>query len=152
MGEKTYNDIIENVKGSDAKNDWVRSDDYRQPGTSIRFFIDDVNLRFELIDPGSDEEGAYYANRDFKERWANCHADPTAWRYFVRFYYSSTLIKSFILVAVDGGRASLPMPKAPNDLSFDPLDYKVAQIHDEHNNLDEYIRRSKSALSSNNVD
>ena len=152
MGEKTYSDIIQTVMGSDPKDDWVWSCDGRKTATSIRFFRDDVNLRFVLIDPSHDEDDIYYANRDFKEDWANGHPNPKAWSYFVRLYYASTLIKRFILVAVDGGRASLPMPKAHNDLSFDQLDYKVAQIYDSATNLDEYIERSKSALSRDDDD
>ena len=152
MGEKTYSDIIQTVMDSDPKDDWVWSCDGRKTTTSIRFFRDDLNLRFELIGPSHDEDDIYYANRDFKEDWANSHPNPKAWSYFVRLYCASTLIKSFILVAGDGGRAFLLMPKANDDFTFKDLDYKVAQIHDSSSTLDEYIERSIIALSSGDKD
>ena len=51
------------------------------------------------------------------------------------------LIERFILVSVDGARAELPLPDI-NTLEVQPLPYKIAQIFDELNTLDEYMRRS----------
>ncbi|MBW2194336.1 MAG: hypothetical protein JRF37_01855 [Deltaproteobacteria bacterium] len=51
------------------------------------------------------------------------------------------MIDRFILVSVDGGRAELPLPN-PATLEVDPLVYKVAQVFDEHNNLEEYMSRA----------
>lgn len=51
------------------------------------------------------------------------------------------MIDRFILVSVDGGKAELPTP-ATGTPEIDPLDYKVAQIFDQHGTLDEYLSRA----------
>ena len=139
----THNDIINIVKSSDPSKDWITALDGKIPHTSIRYYKDDVNLRFEV----NQNEEAYYHNKDFQEEWANQHADRKAHSYFVRLYYNATLIEQFTLIYVDGGRASLPMPKSREDLTVDPLDYKVAQIHDGLNTLDDYMGRSNLEIS-----
>jgi hypothetical protein len=51
-------------------------------------------------------------------------------------------------VFVDGGTAELPVPD-PATLEVAPLDYKVAQIFDENNTLEEYM--AKAGLSVKNI-
>ena len=82
MSKTKYKDIIQIMMESEPKEDWVRSSDGYQPGASIQFFRNDVNLRFEVIDSSDDEDDIYYANEDFKVDWANKHPDPKAWSYF----------------------------------------------------------------------
>lgn len=51
------------------------------------------------------------SNDDFLEDWANKFSDSHASSYFVDFFYSGVLVYRDLCVSVDGGRASLPLPK-----------------------------------------
>jgi hypothetical protein len=123
---------------SDPMKDWNHKTDSVRTVSSYKH---DMNLRFEtkFIDDG-------VQCVDFKEPWANCHPDRSATGYWCNLYYGSTLVDKFILVAVDGERAMLPVPKkgSPNARPTQvlPLDYKVAQIHDTLGTLREYMTRS----------
>lgn len=124
---------IENmILKSVAKNDWI--------GVSIGFVSsafckDDVNIRIACAYDGDDIQ-----NKDFKDKWANKHPNPKATGYYFNLYYSSTLLKRIILVSVDGGNALLPTPDSNGVVR--KLDYKIAQIFDTLQNLDEYLQRS----------
>lgn len=50
-------------------------------------------------------------NDNFREVWANKFADSYAISKFVDFFYSNILVYRDVYVAVDGGRAILPLPK-----------------------------------------
>ena len=126
------------ILSSDPTEDWNHVTDAVGSVTSYR---KDMNLRFQIryIDDG-------IQRRDFKEPWASHHPDPSATGYWCDLFYGATRVERFILVAVDGGRAMLPIPKIGPENSRPnivlPLDYKVAQIHDTLGVLDEYITRS----------
>lgn len=135
----TYADIQKAILRSDPQTDWKRSGDRSRTITSYKH---DPNLRFEIL---LTDEGVHCEN--FQEPWATRYPDPLATSYYCKLYYSSTLLESFILVSVDGGRALLPLPDARTPESngiyrVSPLRYKVAQIHDIHGTLDEYMKRS----------
>ena len=130
-------EIFEAIISSDSKDDWASSGVIGATAGETIYFKKNVNLRFEL---SYGEDGVQC--QDFKETWANKHPDQSATGYWHHLYFCSTLIDSFILVSVDGARASLPVPKHPQDLVVSPLYYKVAQIHDTLGTLDEYMIRS----------
>lgn len=134
----TRENIEAAIVRSDAGRDWKRHVDGVR---SITSYQRDVNLRFEVT---YDDEGTQ--NADFREPWANRHPDPNATGYWCRLYYGSSLIETFILVSVDGGRAMLPLPTSGEDRehpgAVKSLNHKVAQIHDTLGSLDEYMRRS----------
>jgi hypothetical protein len=123
---------------SHPKTDWIRAQTNAKQVLSYRH---NPALRFEMshLDDG-------FQNRDFREPWANRHPDPSAAGYWCDLYFGEALIERFILVGVDGVRAHIPPPRredgTPGGDSISTLDYKVAQIHDSLNTLDEYIRRS----------
>ena len=90
-----------------------------------------------------DDEGMHV--KDFKEPWANSHSDSQANSYWYNLYYDGALIERFILVSIDGARAELPLPNVGTH-EVEPLIYKVADIFDENNTLDDYMRRSGLSL------
>ncbi|MBQ6923050.1 MAG: hypothetical protein IJQ73_00265, partial [Kiritimatiellae bacterium] len=47
---------------------------------------------------------------------------------FCDLHYGATIIGRVMLVSVDGGRATLPIPVTPNSTTVRALDYKVAEI------------------------
>lgn len=134
----TRDNIEKVVFDSHPVNDWNHESDSAR---SVASYKHDMSLRFEIKYM---DDGIQCA--EFKEPWANCHADSLATGYWCNLFYGSTLVDRFILVAVDGARAMLPIPKkgAPNTRPTQvlPLDYKVAQIHDTLGTLAEYMRRS----------
>lgn len=104
-------------------------------------YVHNPSLRFEMshLDDGVQQE-------HFVAPWANKHPDPKAVGLWCDLFFGSTLIERFILVGVDGMRALVPLPRkldrTPGGSEIQPLDYKVAKIHDSLNTLDEYIKRS----------
>jgi hypothetical protein len=134
----TRENVEKVIMGSNPSTDWNRESNAVH---SIASYKKDLNLRFEIkyTDDG-------IQNNDFKEPWANRHPDPSATGYWCDLYYSSTLVERFVLVAVDGGRAMLPLPKVgpqgvrPNEVL--PFEHKIAQIHDTIGTLESYMKRS----------
>ena len=130
--------IVKVVLKSDAKTDWVKK---HAPSKEVVSYIHNPNLRFEMSQL---EDGVQC--QDFRESWANRHPDPKAVGLWCDLYFGSTLIDRFILVGVDGVRALVPPPRdaggMPGGVKIQPLDYKVARIHDTLGTLDEYLRRS----------
>ena len=128
-----YEEILEFITTTNAKTDWK----WVQTSWAEEAFLkEDPRLRIRVR---WDNEGIHV--RGFQEPWANKHPDPTANSYWYDLSYDGALIDRFILVSVDGARAELPLPDR-NTLEVAPLIYKVAQIFDGLNTLDEYMRRS----------
>jgi len=128
-----YDEILDFIKTTNAKSDWqwIKTD-----WAEEAFLKEDIRLRIRVR---WDDAGIHI--KDFKEPWANKNQDPTATSYWYDLFYDGALIDRFILVSVDGGRAELPLPN-PATLEVEPQNYKVAQIFDEHNNLEEYMGRA----------
>jgi hypothetical protein len=129
----TIEDII--LK-SDANNDWKGVS--KGMGT-VKFNTEEVNIRIECAYDGDDIQ-----NDNFKEAWANKHPNPHATGYYFNLYYCATLLKRIILVSVDGGNATLPLPDSNNKVK--EFDYKIAEIFDVTNTLDSYMQRSGLTL------
>lgn len=125
---------------SDSKDDWEM---LSLNCKDTVYYKKNVNLRFEIE---YNEAGTH--RERFEEPWANKHPHPNATSYWCRLYYGSTLIDTYILVSVDGGRALLPLPQTAVDLIINPLIYKVAQLFDSMGTLNQYIRRSGLLLES----
>lgn len=128
-----YDEILEFIKTTDGKADWI----WIQTNWAEEAFLkEDPRLRIRVR---WDDEGVHI--KGFVEPWANKYPDPTANSYWYDLTFDGALIERFILVSVDGARAELPLPDRCT-LQVEPLDYKVAQIFDGLNTLDEYMRRS----------
>ena len=128
-----YDEILEFIKTTDPKNDWHW---IKTSWAEEAFLKEDPRLRIRVR---WDDGGVH--TKDFNGPWAITQSDQTATSYWYDLSYNSGLIDRFILVAVDGGQAELPLPD-PVTLEVDPLSYKVAQIFDEHDSLDEYMGRT----------
>lgn len=100
------------------------------------FCKEDVNLR---IVSTLDEQDVQ--QEDFREPWTNNFADPRATGYYYNLYYGATLLHRFILVSVDGARASLPIPN-PGTLEVTRAQWKVAEIFDTLGTLDRYAHQA----------
>ena len=132
--DMTYEELLNFVELSQAKNDWGG---VSTKWISEKFHKEDPLLRFRAK---YTDEGIQ--NHNYQDKWANCHPDPSATGYWYDLYYDGNLIKRFILVGVDGDRSYLPPPDfQTGKVAY--LNYKVAQIHDNSSTLEEYITRSK---------
>lgn len=142
-GAPSFNYVMQCISVSDPREDWER---ISTNISSIAVSKRDVNLHLAInyLDEGQQ-------CRDFKEEWANRHPDPHATGYWCDIYYGSTHISRNILVAVDGGRAMLPIPRQKGIdgklTEVLPFDYRVAQIFDTQGGLDQYMARSKLTLA-----
>ena len=136
----TYDEILDFIVTTDAKRDWHGV----STSVSSEYFLkEDPRLRFRARHT---EDGVQ--NSDFKDPWANCHPNKHAAGYWHELYFDGNFIEQFILVAVDGARAMLPPPNFETN-KIEPLDYRIAEIFDVCNTLDEYIRRSGLEVSIN---
>jgi hypothetical protein len=134
----TYQELLDFILTTNAKEDWHGV----STSVSSEYFLkEDPRLRFKSKHT---EEGVQ--NDDFKEPWANCHPDKHAAGYWHELYFDGDFIERFILVAVDGARAMVPPPDFTTK-KIEPLTYRVAEIFDVCNTLDEYIQRSKLEVS-----
>ncbi|MBI3740926.1 MAG: hypothetical protein HY257_04115 [Chloroflexi bacterium] len=137
LKDSSWENIERIIMSSDPKNDWNSvSDNW----VTIVSYKKDTNLRFEIR-----YEGDGIQAEDFVEPWANRFPDPHATGYWCNLYFGSTLVRKFVLVSVDGGRALLPLPrKLKKSRNFPdqvlPLDYKIAEIHDSLGTLRQYMK------------
>jgi len=101
--------------------------------------IMDSNINDWLFD---DEEGNYTFKKDtgliikrdesenrreFNEEWVKKFPDPVAYVSYHKIFYNSSLIKKIFLVAVDGYRMYIPLPKI-NDLTINKFQYQIGRI------------------------
>lgn len=128
-----YDEIVNFILKTDPRNDWLSVD---REWTQERFLKEDPRLRF-VVKIG--DEGVQ--NDNFQEPWANKHPDPRAISYYYDLLFDGNFIDRVILVAVDGHRAVLPIPKALTTI-VPPFPYKVAEIFDSQNSLEEYMTRA----------
>ena len=128
-----YDEILEFILTTNPKNDWKW---IKTNWAEEAFLKEDPRLRIRVR---WDNEGKH--NDNFQGKWANKYPDPNASSFWYDLSNDGALIERFILVSVDGARAELPLPDI-NSLEVKPLTYKIAQIFDELNTLDEYMRRS----------
>ena len=142
MQAMSFKSIRETILDSDPKADWERSSYiYSNIHFECHFYAPDVNLRFEQ-ELGND---GCSVDTDFGDDWTDKFANKNAKVYGYGLYYASTLIKTFPLVHVDG-RTLMPMPEAGATIVSE-LDYKVAQIHDDLNLLEDYMKRANFTVS-----
>ena len=133
VSELSVDEMIEFVLTTHPRNDWER---VTNNWVEEHFLKKDPKLRFRVE---FNEDGTH--NENFQEPWANDHPDKRAVSYWYDLFYSGSRINRVILVAVDGGRALIPMPDVMSK-KIKTYDYAAAKIHDSLDSLDEYIRRS----------
>lgn len=123
----TYNDVM-NLVLSNPIDNWTCFDEFGE-----YVLKDDVNLRIVRCD--FDEKTEFY------EGWATNHPDNKAYMYTYTIFYNNSRIDRFDLVAVDGLRAHIPMPKMGTN-NIPRREYNLARAVEDNARLDEYIKRS----------
>jgi hypothetical protein len=98
--------------------------DYSYEASTGQFFLKrDTDLRIVL-----DRTNDNLEYSSFDEPWVRKFPDPHGYRQEVNIYYRSTLIMKMLLVNVDGGRYTLPLPKSADNLIITPFQYHVGKI------------------------
>lgn len=100
------------------------------------FLCADPRLRFRTRE---DDVGIHCD--DFQEPWATGHPDSRARSYWYDYLYDGNLIERFILVDVDGHRATLPLPDA-GTTDVPMRRYRIAKIFERNDEVDDYMQRS----------
>lgn len=136
----SYDEILDFITASDAKLDWKW---IKTNWAQEAFLKEDPRLRIRVR---SDDEGI--CEKSFNESWVTALSASSATSYWFDLSYDHALIERFTLVFVDGGKAELPVPD-PATLEVDPLDYKVSQIFDENNTLEEYMGKAGLSVKNN---
>jgi hypothetical protein len=131
--DMNYDEILNFISSSDAKLDWKW---IKTNWAQEAFLKEDPRLRLRVR---SDEAGI--RDKDFSAPWMAAFSNPTATSSWFDLSYDSALIDRFTLVFIEGSKAALPVPDA-GTLKVDSLDYKVAQIFDESNTLEEYMAKA----------
>lgn len=129
----SYDEILDFIALSDTKQDWKWIE---TNWAEEAFLKEDPRLRIRVR---YDDTGIHI--KDYTETWMKTFAKPKATSHWFDLSYDGALIDRFVLIAVDEGKAELPMPE-PGTLEVDPLNFVVAQIFDQHDTLDEYMVRA----------
>ena len=133
----SYEEILNFIITTDANDDWQG---FSTSVSSECFLKEDPRLRLKAL---YTEDGT--VNAEYSTEWTE-KFPGNAYQAYRDLYYGDTHIERFILVYVDGSKAHLPQPDITTD-KIEPLNYRIAEIFDRLNRLDEYIRRSGLKLS-----
>ena len=132
--DMSQEELLSIVAASDPISDWDVSFSGPQ---ALAVYKEYTNLRIE-----HEHSSNYLHSDDFHEKWANKFPDSHASSYYYDLYFGPTRLRRILLVHVDGGRASLPMPQSAVDLRVDKISLNVARIFDNLGTLDDYFSRS----------
>jgi hypothetical protein len=110
----TYDELL-NLLVSSSREDWLHDDDHG-------IFTLRTDLDVTIREVRTERE-----RRRFEEQWAKEFADPVAYHESYELWFRSSFVKAYTFVSVDG-RASLPLPKAPDDLTITREQYAIANI------------------------
>lgn len=91
------------------------------------------------------------SEREFFEPWANCHPDKRAYFYEYEIKYNKIRVTSIYLVAVDGGRAYIPLPERRTNVVKNKYVKFANIIHSYPENINyEYINKSGLKIDYDN--
>lgn len=129
-------DDVKEILATSSQEDWIIDDE-----SGSFTYKNDLNLHIERAE--------YDSYREFNEPWATSHPDKHAVAVDYVVKYGSSFVDKKMLVSVDGHRATLPLPKAINDLSVKASDVNFAKIVNIGDRVDEYLERSRLKVEGN---
>ncbi len=132
-------DEVINILAQSSQDDWIVDDE-----TGSFTYKYDLYLHIK--------RAVFVWYNLFIEAWAVCHTDKNGCSVEYTINYGSSFVDSKTLVAVDGHRATLPMPASATDLNVKSSDVNFAKIVDIGDSVDEYIQRSGLKVQSYQYD
>jgi hypothetical protein len=130
----TYHEILDVVRAAKGE-DWLVND---SKGIFTLKTDLDVTLR----------EVRTHEPEPFAEDWAQDFPNPAATRAIFELWFRASFVMAYDFVAVDGGRALLPLPKAADDLTITRVQFAIADAVNFSGNrscFEEYIQRFRVA-------
>ncbi|MGI9440689.1 MAG: hypothetical protein ACR2OT_06890 [Parvibaculales bacterium] len=137
-----FDDILSTIEQSDPKNDWVGV--IFESSLDYYVYKDDVNLRIEELKDYPDSENESSERELFSEPWLDNLPNNRTYRRYYKIYFNSSILIEIMLLSVDGGRATIPLPVSRDNLRIrSSLDLAVAKIVGNLEALDKYLERLK---------
>ena len=137
----TYEELMEIICSSSA-GDWLHLAE-----AGVHTFRHDLNIRIERI-AGDDasavavsDEARFAFSQSLKHQVFGTDSQPL----YYQICYSSSAVERFVLVAVDGGNAQLPMPDSGTNVVA-LKDYQIAKAIDYLGTLDNYIKHANLTI------
>jgi hypothetical protein len=122
---------FERIIFESKSNDWIFND---SEGAYI--YKKDLNVRIQRKEEDELDE------RKFKEKWTEKFPDRNAYRQEYALFYGSSYCGYQLLIAVDGFRAYIPIPKSSGELKITKKQYSFGKIINDLNRdeLDQYLK------------
>ncbi len=137
----TYEELMEIICSSSA-DDWLHLSE-----AGVHTFRQDLNIRIERVD--ADDASAVSLSDDerfaFAQSWKQQVVGTDAQLLHYQICYGSSAVERFLLVAVDGGNAQLPMPDSETNV-VSVKDYQIAKAIDYLGTLDNYIKHARLTI------
>ena len=137
----TYEELMETICGSTA-GDWLHLIE-----ADMHTFRQDLNIRVERIDVDeasavsiSDDE-RFAFSQSLKQQVFGTDSQPL----YYQICYGSSAVERFVLVAVDGGNARLPLPDSETNVVA-LKDYQIAKAIDYLGTLDNYFKHANLTI------
>lgn len=121
-------DDVQKVLAESGQDEWIVDDE-----TGSYTYRDDLNLHIKRTE--------FDTYENFNEPWAINYPDQEAKSVNYTVKYNDSFVERKTLVAVDGFRATLPMPSAQTNLTVSERDVNFAKIVNVDGSVDEYLKR-----------
>lgn len=121
-------------------DEWIFND---QKGVYV--WKSDLNVRILREEKDDDSDDT------FNEPWVKIYPDKSAHKINYHLYYGVSFIKEELLIAVDGYRAYIPIPKSQNLLQISKNQKSFGAIINfaYGNDFEDYLKRAKIATENN---
>ena len=137
----TYEELMEKICGSKA-DDWVHLTE-----AGVHTFRQDLDIRIERI--AADDASAVSLSDDvrfafsqtLRQQVFGAGSQPVCYQ----ICYGCSPVERFVLVAVDGGNARLPVPDSHTN-AVARKDYEIAKAIDYLGTLDNYIKHANLTI------
>lgn len=129
-------DTLMKTIGESSPEDWLHVEKHG-------IFVFKPDVRIQLKSENADDPNA--PNEHFNETWATKHPDPEAFRSWYHVMFNGCLVDEVPMASVDGCRATIPYPKAHDNLVITSWQDAVARIVNYNPSApslyDDYLRR-----------
>lgn len=130
---------VENLMFNSTRDDWKSCS---VAGVYVLTFIHNISIQLRQEENDELER--------FSEPWANSFPDRNAYRDIYVLYFNSSPITKYFFVSVDGGRASLPIPKSQENLVVTSQMYNLGRVvNSNEHDYEAYFQRAKLKIEEN---